>query len=219
MTAPTDPEPSWDLTSVLAYAWAAVAVHGWTPAHADGYGIPTRDLVATLMRGGQDAEPLLRGMEAELTHGSDLAPSIISKLTKEFTEPDGYQANLRAILTAGVVNPAKDLGLAVSAIPAFLRLVEQELADLKASRGRTLEFVGEPGQNVTVTGTVTSSLLVNGFTETSPFSRILIIDCGNAIAKTVTAAARANELQVGDLDSPLQAPSSAMSSGATHPRQ
>lgn len=118
----------WDFTTVLVYAWAVVAAHGWTPTSGPGGRVPTRDLVATLMRGGTGADELLRGLEPYLLQGQRMAPVIHRVLDEEFTKPNGYEARLRALVTTGKLDPEHQLGLAVSAIPAHLRHVDRPLA-------------------------------------------------------------------------------------------
>ena len=63
-------------------------------------------------------------------------------------------------------------------------------------QGHTFGFLGRLGQRVTLSGIVTTALWVNGFNQ-SP-SRLLILNCGSAVAKTVTAASWAATVHAGD---------------------
>jgi len=63
-------------------------------------------------------------------------------------------------------------------------------------QGHTFGFLGRLGQRVTLTGIVTAALWVNGF-NSSP-SRLLILNCGSAVAKTVTPASWAATVHTGD---------------------
>ena len=153
-----------DLTSVLTYSWAVIAAHGWTPSAAGQHRIATRDLVSTAIHARPGSAKLLASIQPHLDEGHRMAPQIIDTLTAAFTEPSGYQANLSAILQAGQVGP-RHLGLAVSAVSAYLRIAQQEAArDERAGRRATLDYAGEVGDKVTLTGTITVLLHVDGVT-------------------------------------------------------
>lgn len=198
--APTRGSPAGDLdlASVLTYSWAVVATHGWTPARAAADGrTATRDLVSTVMHGGRGSGELVESIERHLDEGHRMAPVIIDTLTKAFTEPTGYEANLAAIMCAGQVEP-RHLGLAVSAVSAYLRITQPQTgAESKAGRD-VVGYAGEVGEKVTLTGTVKQLLHVDGFTWHSPSRRMLIIDCGTSVAKMITGASWAYDVERGN---------------------
>lgn len=187
-----------DLESVLTYSWAVVATHGWTPARAAADGrTATRDLVSTVIHGGRGSDELLESIESHLDEGHRMAPVIIDTLTKAFTEPTGYEANLSAILGAGRVEP-RHLGLAVSAVSAYLRITEpRTAAESKAGRD-VVAYAGEVGEKVTLTGTIKQLFHVDGFTWHSPSRRMLIVDCGTSVAKMITGASWAYDVERGN---------------------
>lgn len=58
--------------------------------------------------------------------------------------------------------------------------------------------VGDIGQRITVTGIARTATRVNGFTAHSPDRALIVVDAGTAIAKIVTSAAWAYEVERGD---------------------
>ena len=188
-----------DLASVLTYSWAVIAAHGWTPSSAASqHRMATRDLVSTAIHARPGSAKILASIRPHLDEGRRMAPQIIDTLTEAFTEPTGYQANLSAILQAGQVAP-RHLGLAVSAVSAYLRITQQQAArDERAGRRATLDFAGEVGEKVTLTGTITVLLHVDGFTWNSPSRRLIILDCETSVAKMVTGASWAYDVERGD---------------------
>ena len=187
-----------DLSSVLTYSWAVIAAHGWTPSSAaDQHRIATRDLVSTAIHARPGSAKLLASIQPHLDEGRRMAPQIIDTLTAAFTEPTGYQANLSAILQAGQVEP-RHLGLAVSAVSAYLRITQQQVArDERAGRA-TLDYAGEVGEKVTLTGTIAVLLHVDGFTWHPPSRRMIILDCETSVAKMITGASWAYDVKRGD---------------------
>lgn len=188
-----------DLASVLTYSWAVIAAHGWTPSTTAGqHRMATRDLVSTAIHGRRGSAALLASIQPHLDEGRRMAPQIIDTLTAAFTEPSGYQANLSAILQAGQVGP-RHLGLAVSAVSAYLRITQQQATrDERAGRRVTLDYTGEVGEKLTLTGTITVLLHVDGFTWHSPSRRMIILDCETSVAKMITGASWAYDVERGD---------------------
>lgn len=188
-----------DLASVLTFAWAAVAAYGWTSSSAASeHRLSTRELVAEVINGGRRAGAILERIGPYLAEGERLAPQIIADLTTAFTAASGYQANMAAILRAGQVDPRHHLGLAVSAVNAWQRL--QQPADTPTAAARTVRsHAGSVGEQVTLTGTVTTTLRVEGYHWSSPDNVLLILDCEPHVAKLVTAASWAYEVEQGDV--------------------
>ena len=190
---------AWDTNSVLAYAYAAVQAHGWTPASASEYGrVPTRNLVMLALTGGRGADELRQQLAPHLEDATARAPQVRQDLLDGLTGTTDYQANLLAILRADSVD-SRHLGLAVSAINTHQRMqADQQRATEQQQAARNVDHVGTIGQKITLTGTVRTAILVNGFTHRSPDNVMLIVDCGTAMAKMVTAAAWAYPVEVGD---------------------
>lgn len=197
-TRTTGPAGDLDLASVLTYSWAVIATHGWTAASAATDGrTATRDLVSTAIHGRRGSTELLASIQPHLDEGHRMAPVIIDALAAAFTDPTGYEANLSAILRAGQVEP-RHLGLAVSAVSAYLRVTEQQAArETQAERNTVLGYAGEVGEKVTLTGTIRQLFHVDGFTWHSPSRRMLIVDCGTSVAKMITGASWAYDVDRG----------------------
>lgn len=185
---------AWDLESVLTYSWAMIETHGWRPSSAT---FATRDLVADVMIGTSRGVELLDSITAKLPEGRAMAARIATELTAKLDPAQPYEANLLAIIRGGVVDRRKHLGLAVSAINAWRRL---DLAAVVPDIGdsRTITYAGSVGDKLTLTGTVTVVAAVDGYHYNSPDQRLLVIDCGEHVAKTITSAAWAYKVERGD---------------------
>ena len=147
--------------------------------------------------GRRGSTELLASIQPHLDEGHRMAPVIIDTLTAAFTDPTGYKANLSAILRAGQVEP-RHLGLAVSAVSAYLRITEQQAArEARTERNTVLGYAGEVGEKVTLTGTIRQLFHVDGFTWHSPSRRMLIVDCGTSVAKMITGASWAYDVERG----------------------
>ena len=190
---------AWDVHSVLAYAAAAVEAFGWSPAAASEHGkVPTRDLVRLALGGGRDADQLRDQLAPHLAEAQARAPQLRADLLAGVTDGSGYEANLVAVLRGDAVE-AKHLGLAVSALPAHQRLTADRAREAaRQEAAHSVDHVGVVGEKITLTGVVRTALRVDGYTYHSPRSVLLVVDCGNAVAKLTTAAAWAYPLKVGD---------------------
>ena len=189
---------AWDVNSVLAYAAAAVEAFGWTPAAASDHGkVPTRDLVRLALKGGRGADQLRDQLAPHLSDAQARAPQLRADLLADLTGTSGYDANLVAVLRGDAVE-AKHLGLAVSALPAHQRLTADRAREVsRQEAAHSVDHVGVVGEKVTLTGVVRTALQVDGYTYHSPPSVLLVVDCGNAVAK-MTTAAWAYGVHVGD---------------------
>ncbi len=189
----------WDTDTVLAYAWAAVTAFGWTPTSAaDSRRPPTRDLVRDALGHDAHTQDLRAVLAPHLAEAVGQAPVIRAALLAGLTATSGYEANLTAVLRCDQVE-ARHLGLAVSAIAAHQRLhIQQERAAAVEQARTVVDHAGVVGERVTLTGTVTTALRVDGYTYHSPDQVLLIIDAGTAVAKTTTTAAWAYHVKVGD---------------------
>ena len=154
--------------------------------------------IPAALAGGRGDADLRAALAPHLAEAVTQAPLIRQALLAALTDPAGYQANLTAVLRGDTV-AARHLGLAVSAIPAHQRLLaDRQRAQAREQAAAVVEHVGTVGDKITLTGTVTIALRVDGYTHRSPDQVMLIIDCGSAVVKTTTAAAWAYQIKVGD---------------------
>ncbi|MCC6496514.1 MAG: hypothetical protein IT193_09685, partial [Propionibacteriaceae bacterium] len=159
---------------------------------------PTRDLVADALRGGNAGEKVLAAISDRLDAAPAMPARIITDLAPTLTADTGYEANLAALLRAGQVDP-RHLGLAVSAVNAWHRLHERQQAQrAREQRRDQLRHLGQIGQPITLTGTITTRLPVDGYRYDSPPQLLLILDCGAAVAKMITSAAWAYDTKPGE---------------------
>lgn len=198
-TGGTPPAATWDVDTVLAYAAAAVEAFGWTPSSAHDPGcVPTRDRVRLALVGGRGADLLRTSLEPFLADAQEHAPHIRDELIAGLDGTSGYEANLLAVLRAASVD-ARHLGLAVSAITAHQRLTTQRhQQQARRVASGAVEYAGTVGEKLTMSGTVRTAMRVEGYTYHSPASALLVVDCGTAVAKMVTAAGWAYAVKVGD---------------------
>lgn len=188
----------WDIDSVLTYAYAVTAVYGWTPASNPNGRTPTRELVALAMGGSRQGREVLSEITDQLADATQKAPQIRTDLLASLTGASGYEANLAAVLAAGIVG-RKQLGLAVSAIRAWQRLTQRQAeTELRDQQRPTISHVGTIGEKVTLSGTVSLAMAVAGYHYRSPDQMLLVIDCETAVAKTTTSARWAYDVQRGD---------------------
>ena len=190
---------AWDIDSVLTYAIATVQAHGWAPASASEYGrVPTRDRVTLALTGGRGSDELRKELAPHLEDATARAPLIRHELLAGLTGDSGYEANLVTVLRADSVD-RRHLGLAVSAINAHQRMkADQQRETHRRQAALKVEHVGSIGDKITLTGTVRTAIRVDGFTPRSPDNMMLIVGCGTAVAKMVTAAPWAYPVEIGD---------------------
>ncbi len=186
---------AWDLHSVLTYAWATVETHGWAPASSPH---STRDLVAQALAGGPHSTEVLASIRAKLPEREQMARRIVTDLINGLEGRGGYEANLLSILNAGVVYRRNHLGLAVSAITAWHRISQADPRSAKPEPSRTIGHAGEVGATITLSGTITTAMWIDGYHHNSPPQRLIIRDCGDAVAKMITAAGWADDIHRGE---------------------
>lgn len=190
---------AWDLASVVAHSWAVIERYGWTSAAAaGGKRVATRDLVGKALVGGRDAEPLRADLAPLMGEALTHAHRIIADMPGLLTEPSGYQANLRVLADAGVVT-GKHLGLAASIVPFWQRAHTQPASPAEpAQQPPERRHVGTVGEKITLTGTLTTAMNLGSYSYYGPDRQLLVLDCGDAIAKTITSAGWAADVHVGD---------------------
>lgn len=185
---------AWDVDQVLTYAWAVIETYGWRPANDT---LATRDLVADAMLGTGSGVEVLGSIAPKLPEGRTVGARIITDLTAKLDPAQPYEAKLLDILSGGVVDRRKHLGLVVSAINAWRRL-DQAQAETTPAESRTISYAGTVGDKLTLTGTVIVVAAIDGYHDYSPPRRLLVIDCGEHVAKTITSAAWAYTVERGD---------------------
>ena len=193
---------------MLTYSWAVTETYGWVPARNAGNRTATRDLVAEAISGrGTNADRLRDSIAGKLDEGQQKAPLIVKELTAAFeAATSSYEANVAAILRSGQVHPGKHLGLAVSAVNAWHRLQEQHLADqvraaarqAAAERAAQQQHAGVVGEPITMTGTITVKRSIEGYRWNSPSQVLLVVDCGDWVAKMITSASWAYQVKPGE---------------------
>jgi len=123
---------------------------------------------------------------------TDKAETIIETLTSAFSDRGGYQGNLYAVLSGDVVT-SKHMGIAVSAVIAYDKLVEGNRqaavwADEKAAReakAASIDYVGTIGEKITITGIVSKNMVIETMYG---FSHLVIVEGDNFVAKMFTTA-------------------------------
>lgn len=191
----------WTPDTVFLAASATVAVHGWAPASSDG--IPTARRVRALLEGttSRSDEELIAGV-------ADRLPELREQAAKDFAEAlarasegrggGGYVANLHTALNAEHVEH-RTFALICSAV-SYLARERQRDAERHAKEENAsqleLEWLGELGEKITVTGEVTTCLLVDGFMPDTT-QMLIIITTPNALVKLSTAARWSYDLERG----------------------
>lgn len=184
---------AWDVLNVLAYAWASVQEHGWSASSSKH---PTRYQVEDLLT-GRAKRPEFDAIQPRMAEAEQLAPTIHRALLEAFADAtEGYQANLRAVLSGEAVT-SRHLGLAVSAIPAYDRLLGQQAVSATREERPASAWLGSTGEKVTITGVVITALTVDGYAYNTT-QMLVVIDAAPTIAKIYTSAAWADEISVGD---------------------
>lgn len=188
--------------TVVAVAWAVSRRHGWVPASKGG--VTTRDLVGSYLYGAGQADKDLRAEVApEIPAAAEKAREIIPALLDHLDGGSDYIANLKTALRALTVD-ARHMGITVSAVSAYERMTGEQArkkleAEQRAQQRASVQFAGEVGEKLTVTGTVTRLRAVEGSYGYQPKTSLLIIlEGGGVVAKMFTTAAWAWEIEQGD---------------------
>lgn len=194
-SSPTEYTPE----TIVAIAWAASRLYGWTPRYAAG--IATSDRVSSYLYGTSKANNELRAEIApELPAATDKAREIIPALLDGLDETSEYATNLKAALRGHSVS-GKHLGIVASAVIAYERMNETQIREKKETETEKTEtaYIGAKGDKVTITGTVTKALATeNTFGYHPETSILLIVEDGPTVLKTFTKAAWAFDIDQGD---------------------
>lgn len=189
---------------MIACSWAVIETHGWVAASNAGDRTPTRDLVQLALLGhGKEAKELCQSIADKWPEGDNLTTTIISDLARHLDTNSDYEANLLTLIGRGMINPRKHLGIAVSAVPAWNRIHERETAHQLAQqaakdRAAGQHHVGSVGDRIVMSGTLTTKRWFDGYQWNSPKQALIVIDCGDSVAKMITSARWADNVKVGD---------------------
>jgi hypothetical protein len=148
---------------------------------------------ATQGKAAEDDRALIADMAETLHASGEKAEKIIETLISEFKDSDnGYRANLYAILSGDVVD-SKHMGLAVSAVIAYDKMIEGEKLrkqweaekEGRDAKSANLSHIGTIGEKITISGVVTKNMVIETMYG---FSHLVIIEGESFIVKTFTTA-------------------------------
>lgn len=186
--------------TIIAIAWPASRIYGWTPRYAAG--IATSDRVSSYLYGTTKANNELRAEIApEMPAATDKAREIIPALLEGLEDTSEYATNLKIALRGHSVS-GKHLGIVTSAVIAYERMNETQIREKnEAENGKTeTAYIGGKGDKITITGTVTKALAIeNTFGYHTETSILLIVEDGPTILKTFTKAAWVFDIDQGDI--------------------
>lgn len=193
--------PEYTPETIVAAAWAISRRFGWVPASA-AYGATssTRSLVASYLFGTSRADRELRHDVADqVAAAADTAKTIVPALLEGLDGTGDYVTNLKTCLRAAYVEP-RHLGIVVSAVAAYERMIGERTRKESAERvQRESQYAGTKGEKLTVTGTITRLLPVEGSYGYSPkTSMLVILEQASAVVKIFTTAAWAWDVEQGD---------------------
>lgn len=194
-TSPSEYTPE----TIVAIAWAASRLYGWTPRYADG--IATSARVSNYLYGTTKADNELRAdMAPEMATATDKAGEIIPALLNGLEDTGEYATNLRTALRGHSVS-GKHLGIVASAVIAYERMNETQIREKREAETEKVEtaYLGAKGDKVTITGTVTKAFAIeSNFGYHPETSILLIVEGGPTVLKTFTKAAWAFDVDQGD---------------------
>lgn len=189
------PTPATTVEDAIATAYVAVQMFGWA-ASSDAQS--TRSTVGDALFGTDRISCELRAaMHDRMSEGIAISKEIITTITTELTDPHGYQANLRTVLSAPYVT-THELGLLCSAIPVYERIIGRRLVRNQASEQASSRWFATVGEKVTVTGAVRTALTIGGYAYNTT-QRLIIIETPGAVFKTTTTAEWAWEVKGGEI--------------------
>lgn len=191
--------------TVVAAAWAVSRRYGWVPASAaNGDARSTRSLVSAYLYGTSKADKEVRHEVApEIGAATAMAKAIIPALLEGLEGEGDYVTNLKVCLRAPLVEH-RHLGIVVSAVSAYERMTGEHArrkaeADERTRQRTQAQYAGTVGERITVTGTVTRLLPVEGNHGYTPKTTMLVvIEGGATVAKMFTTAAWAWDIAQGD---------------------
>lgn len=159
------PSPRPTLTSVVAFASAAIAAYGWVPASSYS-GTPTKEVVSNALfprtgKAGEADRATRAFLQSRLSEDSAAQARAEATIAWAKTAEGNseYIANLRAAF-AGETVSTRNLGLVVSAPSAYQRHLGY--AAEKAAPKATSTHQGTVGAKITFTGTITGVRFIEG---------------------------------------------------------
>lgn len=142
----------WEPATVLAIACYSVRTTGWAPSQSD---LSTRDAVSMMLTPAREPaeSERLRALR-EITDGDRAKAAAILEWSQGATPDSDYLHNVKAVLSNGIVY--RTLGIAVSAVVAYDRAMEREIARKHRESGRDgcSTHVGKAGDRVEFDGEV-----------------------------------------------------------------
>lgn len=191
--------PAWPVDEVLTMAEAVVKhTGGYVPVGS--FGRATKGVVEIALCGRDDLARELRSQLAPLmAEAAERAVVVKATLLEAFTEPHGYEANLRAVLSAEFATP-RELGLLASATAAYRRLVARDEA--REARRQEREstpnaWLGQEGEKIAVQGHLTTAMTIDGYAYGTT-QRLLVLRTEGGVVKMITAASWAYDVEAGD---------------------
>lgn len=166
--------PSYATDIVLAAGWAIVQVHGYKPV-SSWDDAPTKERTMTLLEPpSAEIAREYRDAYGGYFDGSLEQARVVREwaLSDEFNGDSEYVRNVKAILAADYVT-VRNIGIAVSALQAFIRQKERELKRQQEKAEISNEFVGEVGDRIEVTVTIKSIRYIEGMYGTTTLYTLL----------------------------------------------
>jgi hypothetical protein len=196
----TSSGPEYTPETVVAAAWAISRRFGWVPASA-AYGelTSTRSLVSSYLYGLSRADrELQHDVADQVAAASEMAKTIIPALLDGLDGTGDYVTNLKICLRAASVEQ-RHLGIVVSAVAAYERMIgDRTRKETEATSHRESQYAGTKGQKLTVTGTISRLMPIEGsFGYTPKTSMLVIVEAGTTVAKMFTTAAWAWDVEQG----------------------
>lgn len=205
-------ETRYDAPEYLAWVARSCRESGWRPRSAAGYGTPTADDALSLLQLANGHRRPSRGEEVPeaLTADEIALGAAAAKWAAEVEPTNDYYANLNAVALKTSLR-VKDLGLAASAVSAYMKATEREIERAEAAKATAESaFVGTVKERLEITGQVANVRFFPGDWGTKALVKIisdgnlLVWWCSNADkapaqGKTVTgkATVKAHELRDG----------------------
>lgn len=192
--------PAWPVDEVLTMAEAVVEHAGGYVSVGSGSGVATKGVVEVALCGRDDQSRDLREqLQPLMAAAAERAVAVKAALLEAFTEPHGYEANMRAALSAEFATP-RELGLLASASAAYRRLVARD--ETREARQREREstpdaWLGQEGEKLSVQGRLTTAMTIDGYAYGTT-QRLLVLRTDAGVVKMITAASWAYDVDAGD---------------------
>lgn len=177
----------YDLLDVARIAFALTDRFGYKSAQA--LGASTKSEVLEVLHHGKGAEELLDQLEGHILDDEQV-DSRLEVVRQSLTQPDGFEANLAAILAGEVVEHGH-LGLAATVGLVYNRAVGAREVILHES-----QWLGTVGERLEVSGKVTMVREIAGYYGTTLLVGVSV-GAGDRV-KMFTTAAWADAAEVGD---------------------